>query len=78
MCHSKEKYYKLDRFETICGWGMVEDVIISDEYEGITIGMNIKQAERLIEGLQRALAHAKEMQERLEEYMLKERELGKE
>lgn len=80
MCRDKERYYKVERFEAICGWGFAEDIIVVDEFEQITVGMTTAQAKKLIADLQHAVAIAEDLQTSIETMEIldnMEKEIGK-
>lgn len=70
MTPETQAYYSLNRLSAFCAWGMAEDIIIMDNWDRNTsIGMNVKQAEQLVQDLMIAIEAVRKLEKDLDKYM---------
>lgn len=64
---TKEQYQSLDRVSAYCAWP-ADDIVILDNWDkGISIGLTVEQAKKLVEELQIAIAAVEDLEVQLKE-----------
>ena len=64
-----QAYYSLNRLSAICTWLFAEDIVIIDNWDkNISIGMNVAQAEQLVQELMIAIAAVRKLEKDLDYY----------